>query len=495
MSVFNRADWLRQPNLLVSPNYSSPLANGLLALVNPNSGFNAVDGGQLTLAGTSVARAVANPYNSFQFNNSALSAVKFANNPFAGPTFSAFALVNLSALPTNTACIIWTRPQTTANAGLSLGVFNNSGTGQVQLWKIGTSVITRVGTITTGKTYAIGLSYSTGAYNLYINGIAVGNGSGLAYTADSVGVIGGQNNDTTNNWRGDIFEVAAWNRYLSAEEHGALAQNPWQLFEPQAPKIYSFSTGGASVSPTVTSVAGTGAAGSVAVEVDASVSGVSATGSPGALIGSVAAVIAGAEAAGQAGAVTGAGTAAPGGVAATGSAGLVTAAVSVPASGVQASGVAGIVSFAGGVNVPANGVAATGTAGSVAVEVDAGASGVSATGQPGSVTPAMSVTAAGVSASGTAGTVVAGAVNAISAVGVSATGQVNAVAGNVFALLAGVQASGLTGAVSIGGSVSVPGLVNLADVPFCRIALADFALGSVAVNDTARYAILLMDRG
>jgi hypothetical protein len=72
----------------------------------------------------------------------------------------------------------------------------------------------------------------------YVSGVPF-TGTGTVTTATDLGaaVWIGRRYDGATQLDGRIYYVALFNRVLSAAEHASLAQNPWQLFEPQQIRI------------------------------------------------------------------------------------------------------------------------------------------------------------------------------------------------------------------------------------------------------------------
>lgn len=82
--------------------------------------------------------------------------------------------------------------------------------------------------------------------------------------------IGSRGNGTTESYRGEVAFAAAWNRALSDAEWKALADNPWQLFEPEElPVLVALGAGAVDITGAATDAADT-ASGSVTSEWDVS---------------------------------------------------------------------------------------------------------------------------------------------------------------------------------------------------------------------------------
>jgi hypothetical protein len=104
--------------------------------------------------------------------------------------------------------------------------------------------------ISAGKTIG-----SATAPNGYINGVLgsgiSANGTGALTSAVSRLVIGTNNSLGATGSPTGCAIAGAYDRELTAEEHLALWENPWQLIRPRTARIYSFPSGG--TTPTISS--------------------------------------------------------------------------------------------------------------------------------------------------------------------------------------------------------------------------------------------------
>lgn len=227
----------------------------------------------------------------------------------------------------------------------------------------------------------------------------------------------------------------------------ALSDNPWQIFKPQARRIWVAAAGGGDATATITGVSGSAQVGTVSTSGNASVSlpGASGAGSVGNVVASVSAAtaITGVNGAGQVGNTT------------------QTGAANVAVSTVAGTGQVGTVSASGigapDGNVAITGIAGTGQVGTLAASGNGAVSitGIAATGSVGSVTPSVTVTTTitGAIGTGSVGTTTqTGAANATvsSAVGIGLVGTVSATGtsqdGN--AVISGISGIGSVGIVS-----------------------------------------------
>ena len=95
-----------------------------------------------------------------------------------------------------------------------------------------------------------GMSWGPDSFlRLWVNGINVANNSNtassvLSYDATATGrmIISGSSASAVgnNNWDGEIYYVAVWNRPLTIPEHEWLHVEPYAMLVPQSPKIRYF---------------------------------------------------------------------------------------------------------------------------------------------------------------------------------------------------------------------------------------------------------------
>lgn len=128
--------------------------------------------------------------------------------------------------------------------------FNNAGSGQDVITTFGTdgSTIGRTTNYTHADTtvpfLALG-DFDGSQIRLWVDGVFrvfnVGFSGTIGYDTTSTGRLilsGNSSASVVEPWNGDIYLAVAWNRLLAAEEHQALAANPWQLFAPMPSRLW-----------------------------------------------------------------------------------------------------------------------------------------------------------------------------------------------------------------------------------------------------------------
>lgn len=436
--------WTSQPQTPVGIDWSNPLS--------PKSGIwipdrNLVNGRGITLGGSGgVPTSTIIPSGRALYTNGQYVQTDNPANAFSVCTW--LAIIKPAAAPTSTNySAFFQTSQVTLNwnhasAGYQ-GAFtiNNGGAYPTAKFTSG---------FTAGAEVVIGGTYDGISLRIYRNGVlentVVAGNSLSGVTVNSLQFLGGQGG--TASWAGSC-SLFYWDQTKAVPSAGMalLSANPWQIFKPQARRIWVAAAGGGDATATITGVSGSAQVGTVSTSGNASVSlpGASGAGSVGNVVASVSAAtaITGVNGAGQVGNTT------------------QTGAANVAVSTVAGTGQVGTVSASGigapDGNVAITGIAGTGQVGTLAASGNGAVSitGIAATGSVGSVTPSVTVTTTitGAIGTGSVGTTTqTGAANATvsSAVGIGLVGTVSATGtsqdGN--AVISGISGIGSVGIVS-----------------------------------------------
>lgn len=424
-----------QPQTPVGIDWSNPLTRGL-CLGNTASLFNnAVNGAPPTRKTISVSNKAETVYShaNGEIVFSAPGIRAFVGRYLFDPTNARFGGMFSS---TNRSGIYFEY----SSSQLKAVVFNNGA------WST-----TNIGsTPATGALITLAVVSDSGtSHRVYRDGVLVATLTNTAQVS-TFNVAGAMYCDASTFYTAAVNGVVGFAGFTSTPsntEIKSLSDNPWQIFKPQARRIWVAAAGGGDATATITGVSGSAQVGTVSTSGNASVSlpGASGAGSVGNVVASVSAAtaITGVNGAGQVGNTT------------------QTGAANVAVSTVAGTGQVGTVSASGigapDGNVAITGIAGTGQVGTLAASGNGAVSitGIAATGSVGSVTPSVTVTTTitGAIGTGSVGTTTqTGAANATvsSAVGIGLVGTVSATGtsqdGN--AVISGISGIGSVGIVS-----------------------------------------------
>jgi len=242
----------RQPQDHVGLDVGNPLTRGIFFVSNgATSGYDPVNKVFPTTSGSSVtlhgvgASGKAQVFSSSGYRNYAnADSLIFANG------YSVLSVARSTSLSSQSGLVAkW---DAAVGNTVPMTFFVRSD-GALALWRNvgGTNNGTRgttAGDIVTGRDFVASVDAGSTALNqpnFYIDGSYRSdswkfgpNGSDVALQdgANSIFGVGASNGGSTT-WQGNIYLTVCWNRRLTAEEHIALHDNPWQIFAPTRRRI------------------------------------------------------------------------------------------------------------------------------------------------------------------------------------------------------------------------------------------------------------------
>lgn len=441
--------WMRQPQYAAPVNKFHPLANGLLAVIDP--AIAPLLNGRSPTSNTGVKGT--GPSGQALKYSAAKTTWAFDAALNAGVTspsgFSVFLLVDVNTL-TNFGGLVSIQDTTTTKVACEFRIgtnatdsrlwFARSNAGSLTTWDSGGNRITAG-----AKQIAICLTLADDQVNTapiaYVNGVQFvmtqvsGAGQVGAVTVPTTNglVIGGRSPDTATQLDGSIYRQGFWNRPLSPGEATQITANPWQISAPLVRRRRRLvpAAGGAIV---LTGNAATASVGTLVPSESLAASGNTSTASTGALAPVISLALTG--------------------NAATAAAGATTAALSLALTGQAATSSAGSVGV-GGTTQALTGNAATTAAGTPVAGISLALAGNGATASVGTVAPSESLALSGNSVTASAGTPVAALSFALA--GNAATASAGTVAVPGIVVPAGQSATASAGQVAPGLTVALTG--------------------------------------
>lgn len=254
--------WTTQPPIGARINLGHPLANGLIFYAV----FNAGGGDAKTLlpenfAATLLSGATPNwvaGADGSSINWNGTPSAWYERGSWAEPAYltALYRGRRTGTLPTYARAF----GKTANNGGslpyISYGLeFNSAGAGQDQViadLAVSASSLRQTGAYTmspgSAQVHTAGLSWDpSGNLRLWINGLNATTSSFAAapayYDATATGrmIISGSSAVTpANQWNGDIYYLAVWNRVLNGAEHEWLHAEPYAMLLPQSPRLSYF---------------------------------------------------------------------------------------------------------------------------------------------------------------------------------------------------------------------------------------------------------------
>ena len=388
--------WRQQPPSSCPINKSHPLMQGAQAIISGASDINLVSGIPLVKSGSNFTKilshaGIGNNFNyDYYLETETLQAI--GTGPFVEFWYGYANVVTgqnvqapsyLTGSANNLIGLVQSNCGSNTTYDINNVQSNNWGSWLDYNAKTGVIASNSLTSANWNKTLCLSVRYATGM-DIYQDGIYQGTISGSSPNLAATTFIIGSFVEFISFWSSTNTTILAGriNNYWSPAQIASFSQNPWQIFQYPARRIWVSAPAG-SVSFTPTGVSATATAGTFTPKVAITAAGAAATGAAGSFIPAVSWTASGVTATGAAGSFAASATA------------------TITPTGVSAAGTAG--SFTTAITVTGAGVAATGTAGAFAPAISLTAAGAAATGAAGSFTPSVATAGAGVSAIGTAG--------------------------------------------------------------------------------------------